>query len=509
MTDAELLMNLFKGSDMSYGRTETGKTTNAKGKVESRSWTEKVPAKPLDFEQHIAGTKGIGIPPINSKNQVHWGAIDVDQYNGLSLEELNQTLQTHRLPLVLCRSKSGGPHLFLFCTDWVPATLMIEKLDALAGFLGFGTSEIYPKQGSIGMHDKSPDYGSWINLPYFGGTSYFRYGFDEKGQAIQTIPEFVKYALSRALDPKQLQDYVTPVAGDLLPDGPPCLNQMLAQGVDDFRNVILSNVAVYLKKASPDNWQERLDEINRAFKDPLQSREVETIKGSYSKKEYRYQCSKEPLCRFCNSSLCKQRKHGIGGSDLLPVGRSLSMIKTDPPIWYLDLEMTNGNRVRISLTTDELQNPRAFQKRCMETIQQMPPLLKAEEWQEVVQKLMSHCAIIEMPPEMNPVGQFKELLDEFLSQRGTKTSMEDMLRGLAFRDAYGYHFRMKDLSQFLTQQRFTMPGNRVLAILKDLGAQKGFVNFSGKGINHWVLPIGTEAPVTEIPTTKDEASNAY
>ncbi|MDV7401895.1 hypothetical protein RZS08_61310, partial [Arthrospira platensis SPKY1] len=110
---------------------------------------------------------------------VKFGAIDVDTYSGIDLAELAIQIASQKLPLVLCRSKSGGPHIYLFVTDWVPAQLMIQKLDSLAGALGFGTSEIFPKQVSIStQNEAAPDYGNWINMPYFKGAQGLRYGLN-------------------------------------------------------------------------------------------------------------------------------------------------------------------------------------------------------------------------------------------------------------------------------------------------------------------------------------------
>lgn len=509
MTDAQLLMMLFQGSDLAHGRTETSDTVNSKGKRESRSWTEKRPAAEPDFEAHIEGIRGLGMPPLNSKSEVRWGAIDVDIYKDFSLESLNKRIQDEKLPLVLCRSKSGGPHLFLFCKEWVPSTLMLEKLDMLAGYLGLGTSEIFPKQVTVGSGNNSaPDFGNWINLPYFGGIKFFRYALNEKSEAIQTVSEFVAYANSKALSKDELEAVrlQTPI---LFPDGPPCLNHIFALGVQDFRNVTLCNVAVYLKMAAPDNWKDRLEEINRQLKDPLPAAEVEAIKVSYSKKEYRYQCAKQPLCAHCSSSECKTRKFGIGGKELLPIGRSLSMIRTSPPIWYLDLTMPDGAKKRMCLTTEELQNPRGFQRRCMETLQQMPPLLKAEEWQEVISNLMTHCSIIDVPPEMNPEGQFKDLLDGFLENQSKHGTYEDLLRGFVYKNETTYNFRLRDLMEYVSKAKFTLlKQNEINACLRDMGAQKDFKVIANRGVNFWVLPASSvETPV--LTPTRDKSSNSF
>lgn len=502
-SDAELMMALFQGSDMTFGRTDPTNEISNKGKRESRSWLEKRAITVKDWEAHLAGSAGVGIPPLRGDGKVRWGAIDVDLYEGNTIESVHRKIEEFRLPLVVLRSKSGGPHIFMFCSDWVPAKLMLEKLDAMAGFLGFGTSEVFPKQTTIVTDGPVPDYGSWINMPYFGGTKFLRYGLAADGSALADIPAFIAFANSRTLPPDDLRALVLPqVTEELFPNGPPCLNSIMAQRPSDLRNIILSNAAVYCRKAYGENWKPKLDEVNARFSTPLGSSEVESIKKSYGKKDYRYQCSNQPLCNFCVSSECKKRQFGIGTSDFLPATRSLSMVDTDPPIWYLDITMPDGKDIRMSLTTEQLQNPRLFQRRAMETTRQMPPSVKIEAWEPIVQGMMAHCRYIPVPKEATPVGQFLEHVQEFFANRPSQNSIEDVMRGLVFRDTRNYYFRLKDLWTYLASKKFVgLKQNEMLnAIRENMSADKAFKTIKGSGVNIMVVPRGIE--VIEAPTVE-------
>ena len=63
----------------------------------------------------------------------------------------------HKLPLIVCRSKSGGAHVFLFTKENIPASLMQSKLKEMAIILGYEGSEIFPKQTEI----LSGTWGHW------------------------------------------------------------------------------------------------------------------------------------------------------------------------------------------------------------------------------------------------------------------------------------------------------------------------------------------------------------
>ncbi len=503
MTDAELMLNLFEGSDVAYGSTElTGKIT-AEGKHEARCVMIRKPVQMSNWELHLSGKVGLGVPPINTKNMVKFGAIDVDVYQSLDLEKLNAKLVEHKIPMVLCRSKSGGPHLFMFMKEWVPAKLAVEKLDAIAGFMGFGKSEIFPKQTSV----TGNDVGNFINMPYFGGVRFLRYAYDAEGKAIKEIKTFSDFAMSRALTRAELEAYQPPSSGGLLPDGPPCLNRLMAAKTNENRNIILANIAVYCKKAFPEEWEAKVDEYNQMFPDPLGSKEVEAIKKSYAKKDYKFQCNICPLSTYCNSSACRKAKHGIGGDDLMPTQRSLTKINTNPPVWYLDVAMADDTFKRMSLTTEELQNPRLFERRCMDTIQKMPPMVKPEEWQPKVAALMAHCTVIDIPEELSPVGQFKELVVEFLLNRASAEGWEDLLRGLPHKNEAGYHFRAKDLWKYVTNQRFTLMNQHemLVTLTRDMKAVKTFRNIKGTGVNLLTVRFDDVVPEKLEPTNENPA----
>ena len=63
---------------------------------------------------------------------------------------------------MVCCSKSGGAHIYLFVSEPVRAKEMQIKLKEIAVFLGFGESEIFPKQIEL----SSKGTGNFLNLPY-------------------------------------------------------------------------------------------------------------------------------------------------------------------------------------------------------------------------------------------------------------------------------------------------------------------------------------------------------
>lgn len=463
-TDIAFKFNqLFAANPSVYGQTTlTGKVRERDGKQDSKSYLVKAPLTVDVWVEHIEGKKLIGCTPILEDNKVAWGALDIDVYQDTdTIEDLKKSINEHKLPFVLCRSKSGGAHVYLFLAEAIVAKDMIDKLKAFSAFFGQGVCEIYPKQPKIGNRKDDSKYGNWINMPYSGNPT-LQYAINDEGNAMNPV-EFLEYAEARRLTKEQFDKLDVPqVSEELLPEGPPCLNYIFEKRTQESenRNVTLCNVAVYLKKAEPSDWKSKLHKFNKKFSDPLPEREVDAIITSYERKDYKYQCAQEPLCRYCDAKLCGQRRHGIGQEEFLPNNRSLMQLKSDPPLWFLTLD-----HEEIQLSTEEFDNFNKFNQRVMEKLLIKYPPVKQEDWVKQQNLLLKNCVRIEVPFEMTPVGQFVEYLSSFCA--GASEDLNHIKNG-AVKQADGtYIFRMVDLKDYLNQQRFSeLPDNKLISVMK-------------------------------------------
>jgi len=123
-------------------------------------------------------------------NNCKWGCIDVDKYS-MDIKSTIKKIRELKLPLFPYRSKSGGLHLFLHIDGVITASEMINKLTEIAGVLGFGDCEIFPKQRTINV--ELGTIGNWLNLPYFNAEMTMRYALDDNGHSIpfEKLPEAV------------------------------------------------------------------------------------------------------------------------------------------------------------------------------------------------------------------------------------------------------------------------------------------------------------------------------
>jgi len=489
MTDITRFKAIFSGLDIAYG---TYKIEGSRGDGKQAGKAVVVRKPPTDdlWEKHLTGVEpSLGIIPIRADNSCIWGCIDIDQYP-LDHAGLVKKIKSLELPLVVCRSKSGGAHVFLFTKEPIAAARMQEYLKSSAALLGEAGREIFPKQAEI-LVDRG-DTGNFLNLPYFGGDQTMRYGIKEDGSAA-TLEEFYELVDANI----QGTDLVVPAppkkSEQVVPDGPPCLQALCTQGIPEGgRNNTLFNVGIYLKKIHPINWENPLIEHNFKYvHPPLPNNEVQILVKQLNKKDYRYKCKDAPLNSFCNSGLCRTRKHGVGanGPDA-PQLSSLSKYNSEPPLWFLDI---NGKR--IELDTDHLYNQNMFQKACVDKINVLPPTLRKQDWEQMLNALLKEMVeseqIQEATDDTSITGRFVDLLEEFCTHLQQAMDRDEILLGRPWTDEEEAktYFRMKDLEAHLKRNNFVgLTAPKMAQRLRDLGGEPIPLFLKGRATRCWRLP---------------------
>ena len=483
---------LFRGLDRAYGSIDlTNK--NASGKQQGNYKIVREPRTSAVYLSHLEGKVSIGVVPIDENSMCHWGAIDIDQYP-LNHGELVQQVSEQKLPLVVCRSKSGGAHLYLFLKKPVEAEKLQLKLKEAASELGLAsTTEIFPKQ--IKLLVERGDTGNFLNLPYFDHENGLRYAVKSGGIA-ETLLEFLDMAESSAITEEQLDaliDKTESTADTRLPDGPPCLQALLRQGFPEgTRNNGLFNLGVYLRKAQPDNWQKKILEFNQeVFDPPLDLKEVNIVADQLDKKDYQYKCADQPICNFCNKDLCRSRKHGVGGGANTPSVANLRKYDSEPPLWFLDV---NGQPVE--LDTEALQRQPRFQILCMEQINFMPRTISRQAWEAQMNLLLTGMvktegAVISTPDDTSLRGQFYDMLEEFSTHMQTALDKEEILlrRPWTNEEEGRTYFRLKDLESFLKRNKFfEYRSNKIAQRLRDIDGRAEQFRIKGRTVRCWSIP---------------------
>ena len=317
MDDQNKFIEIFTGLDRAYGQTQS-REKNEAGKLEGRSWLVKEPITRDKWINHLEGKEpSLGIIPIDDNNQCKWGAIDIDTYDGFDYKKLIKKIVENKLPLIVCKSKSGGAHVFLFVSEPVLAKDMQIKLKEIAVWLGYGDCEIFPKQ--IELNSKGT--GNFLNLPYNHPEFPTRYAFDDKGNALIELGMFIKHYETKVLSNLSMVVIDKPVTAKKNEDfkgAPPCLVTLASQGFPEgSRNMALFQLGIYLRERFPEKLEEKLDYYNsKYFKPPLPSREVLTIFKQVEDKKYFYRCEEPMFKTVCEKIKCQSQKFGVGNSPI-------------------------------------------------------------------------------------------------------------------------------------------------------------------------------------------------
>ena len=483
----ERLREIFKGLESAYGATKITNDIRHDGKNEVRSYTVKQPITEELWQKHLNGDEpALGVVPINEDNECKWGAIDIDTYP-FDHKKLIQKIRNKNLPLIVFRSKSGGAHVYCFTKDFIPASLMRQKLQMMASALGHAKAEIFPKQSTI-KADRG-DIGNFLNMPYHGGDRTVRYAIGDNGESL-TIENFIKEYDKYAQDEDQLKLLLIKKETDPaepFPDGPPCLNTIIKNGpivegngeiAHSGRDNGFFNIGVYLKKSNPTGWQKALDDYNdeKYVKPKLSPEDVIRIKGQVEKKDYNYRCKDKPICNFCDEKLCYTRTFGKGDEVRMPAITTIRKYASDPPIFFVTVDEET-----IEVDGPTLHDPEKFSVVCMTELG--TPLLPVAKliWRKMLAKLMKAMDPIEAPDDTKIDVQLKELLTEFISRDGK--DLDSVLKSKPYTEGGISYFKFKDFWRFVIRSKSwpdkTYSKNKTIRLVEQL--------FNGKQVTRDVV----------------------
>tara|TARA_R110000782_G_scaffold137507_1_gene230065 strand:+ start:2321 stop:3859 length:1539 start_codon:yes stop_codon:yes gene_type:complete len=492
-------MAIFDGLKEAYGYFKI-ESTGANGKAKGKAGILREPRTTKLWEGHLNGDgAGIGIIPINADNKSKWGCIDIDQYP-LDHKMLIEKIRRMKLPLVVCRSKSGGAHCFLFSKDWIDAADMQKALQNMSAALGYGESEIFPKQ--IRLHLDRGDVGNFLNLPYFDHEAGLRYGFLDDGTSA-TLDEFLGLYETHVQTPEQILKLQVEASGktDHLKDGPPCLQILCNLKISEGgRNNGLFNIGVYLRKAYPDSWESEILRFNMDYLEPpLPLNEVNIVAKQLQRKDYVYKCSDSPINAHCNKDLCRTRKFGIGAAVAGATVANLRKYNSNPPVWFMDV---NGEP--LELDTDALMNQPVFQKACMEQLNFMPMSVPRAQWEARIGALLTEMrdnesAIVEVAQDASISGQFYDFLEEFCRHLQQAQDKEEILLRRPWTDEEKNQtfFRLKDFEAHLRKNKFfEYKSHKIAQRLRDINGDSVVLKIKGRSVRVWQIPAFESADMT-------------
>lgn len=526
--------NLFKGNSRSYGVWVPDTT---------KMMTEKKSVTDSQYSDHLNGVMGLGLVPIMDNSMCWFGAIDIDNHGEVEdtdLAAVTKIIRTKKLPLVACRSKSGGVHAYVFCKEPVRAKLLKTAMVKWAADLGFPKAEIFPKQDALEIDiDGERRLGNWINLCYFDADDTVRYSLGKKS-AKATLEEFITEAESLKVSSNDL----TYTAESAHAEAPPCLQRLYAEGVPEgTRNDALYNIVIYRKRSNPNTYADDvLDDNNEIFKPPLPTSEAKKIIKSASRRDYKYKCQLEPLKSRCDSATCVTREYGIPKNDYdemeaessLPVFEGLLKYLTDPVKWGILVTVPNDpekKRMLVSnIPTEVLYNFDNLKNKITEVLSIGVPSITKRNWERKIIPLINKAESVELPEDASVSGVISNRLKEFLDKADVNGSSGDikerekLLRGIpcvtnvkserrnsdgTTTDSYEkcVVFRGMDFVRYLkmVKSEDVKGSNLWFALTNQLGLTHQKISVLGKKMTVWCIPYSSyERPEHPSPNVTPE-----
>jgi hypothetical protein len=505
----EKFNELFQGFSEFHGEYKPN-TNQSGGKVKGVPKTIEGGGTPQLWDIHLSGVRGLGIIPLKDDDTVVFAGIDIDEYDGLSHAVLENKIRELGFPLWVCRSKSGGAHLFLFLKEPAPAKDVIETIRFMAASLGYGGCEIFPKH-----HTRTADtrVSNWINVPYFNGGESINHCYSPAfihGEFV-TAQQFLETVWDKRILPADLKKFK--LKEDEFPDGPPCLNLLAAKGFEDtrYRNNSLFNIAIYYKQAFPESWESKLHVAHaNLFNNSGTDAEIKNIIKQVGKKDVKYMCKEPPICDVCNRVACSQKKYGIAalgekGWVLLDgLTRLVDPAGGDPAY------VINANGIPITLNSSaDLFNQKGLQRILFDRANVMLPLVKNDAWLERITGLMESIQEIMMPTEASPEGMIFEYLKEYIDANSRNVeSLQDIATGRVFIETVQLPnssqkikracFRSTAFTDFLRSRGFRNAESRkIFNMFKTIGGDKAQKMIGGKNISYWTIDLHKLADIVD------------
>jgi hypothetical protein len=448
----------------------------------------------------------VGLVPILDNGTCNWAAIDIDNHGNsedIPIGPIDINICNKRLPVIACRSKSGGVHVYaFFATPWTGIKAQ-ALMTSFAQTLGFAKAEIFPKQahlrpGAGAGEDKQ--LGNWLNMPYLGGDATVRYAYRD-GRRLGLV-EFLDLAEGSRITQAEVYSQIEREH----PEAPPCVQRMMAEGVGTGqRNEAMYNMTVYARKAFPKDYTDRAREFNIiVFDKPLPRAELERTIGSAGRPEYRYRCNEEPQKSYCDRPTCLTRACGITPAEGeiekmlvdLPAFTELVKYVAEPVRWEMKV---NGKRMT-NIATEVLTDWRKLRLLIAEYLTYLAPMIKAQEWERILSDLMANARIVDVPDDASTAGAVRERLREFASKaenlhkNAVVADRGALLRGLPIlADIDGTKqvvFRAQDFAAYLKRSKSEeLKGVNTWFAVRELGVETTRMRVTkDKCIHVWMMP---------------------
>lgn len=432
LLDVNNYQELFRSSNEGYGHADISTAEyDEKGKLRAKCNIIRQAPSAAVMNRHLNGEFSIGLLPITEAGTCHWGAIDIDEYDG-TLDRIISAIYEYDMPICPCYSKSKKVHLFFFLSSPVqPAELQKMLRRYYPMFALREKTEMFPKQRNRELVDTP----SWINAPYFGDTRKMI------GPKMEELPlaDMLRRGLAKRMSLKDHNTFL-----DVMPfsDAPPCVQSgcVLKDIPRGNRNNFLFSVGVYFRlKDEGADLDALLHAINNSLIDPIDDKRLEeTILTGLKKKSYFYLCNS---MSNCNKDVCRGQKYGIESSSTtgLEYG-TLEQYKTDPPYYVWNV---SGKKM-VFFSEAEMLHQNKFRELCHRYLHIVPRKIPDDRWTKILNRANENIEVHESPDEVGGFStgsQFIQHTYDFFTSRRPAEDRSQLALGRTYYD--------KELDQYV------------------------------------------------------------
>ena len=449
-------IEFFSGLERNYGFCDL---TNAKknsetGKLEPDSkdygWSGKA-ITDEDYKNHLEGNLSIGVQPCREDGKVVFAAIDVDHYKDFDREKLLKKIIDNQIPVVPVKSKSEGFHLYLHTKEPVSAVFVRQFLKSLLYTLGLkANTEIFPKQTNV-----ESSVGNFINIPYFGKTD--RVAVNPNNGAEFTFEQYIQVVKENKKTKKELKEFMDQLTNKELVggaeefiDGPPCLQQLSKQKLDDGRDRFLYNYMVFAKKKYPDGWEDKIDWAAREYfinDNKWNDKKVQGKIKSWQKTETGYTCEDGVITPVCMEELCYKRKFGKKSDKIIQWPELSSLVKINYEEPEYDVTVTirdkSGDEKSIQIhlkNIDDVSEMRLLRKQIMKQANTYLPKLKDKDFEPISSSLLNNVEEQKAPEGTSNKEKLFKLIKEFSKNKASSNASFESGRALVKEDKLYFVF---------------------------------------------------------------------
>ena len=479
----EEFVKLFTGLTDNFGKADMSKVVfdTKRNKIKPPYVWTGYAITSTHYQEHLDGKISIGIQPCTREGKVSFGCIDVDpaNYKDFKISALLFLIEKHKLPVVSCRSKSGGLHIYLFLKEEISAQTMRDSLTTFLLPLKLKpTTELYPKQ--VELIDTP---GQFINLPYQNKKETTRYALNKNNEPL-SLEEFIKTAQDSQLTASKLNDLVTKCNEDILKggdpeftDGPPCLQRLSINKLTDGRDRFLYNYMVFAKKKYKDQWEDKVVSANQNYISPSFGNNIIQSKlRSWRKDTAGHTCNDDPIHDVCLKHICLQRPHGVisDRTKAFPHIYGLTIIKYTIPILRFMVEKPDGKPAECEILRDDFPIQRKLRNTIYGQAHFMPEPLSPIKYDEFLNRVKTPKPTVIDPPEgASSRAQLYPYLYEFCINGTRATKKSEIRGGLCWTEGGYHHFLWTSFLETLPTRWHLTPNDTSIILKKDYEAEFG------------------------------------